>query len=210
FILKILPLTQANAKLLYAFIGSATVISVYVLARVLGFSKRVGLLTTFSLAIMPWHLHLSRTAFEASLSVFFFVLGILLTIFVARKQLSKWWLIGAHGSLFLGFYSYHAAKIWFYPLMILLGWYVYSELRTKTSQKNQRNNRFSLVSASLMVGIPLLVISVSFIWLLNSSTVSRRLSDTTIINPVKISAQVEFLRRTSTAPALVEKIMSNK
>lgn len=55
-----------STRLPAALLGTLNVLFLYLLARRL-YGERVGLLAALLLAISPWHLHLSRVAFEVSL-----------------------------------------------------------------------------------------------------------------------------------------------
>lgn len=68
----------------------------------------LALLSAFLLAISPWHFVLSRTGHEISLSVFLIILGMLLFL---RNDLLFFL------AFFLGFYTYHTARI--FILLIL-------------------------------------------------------------------------------------------
>lgn len=83
-----------------ALMGVLTVALVYGLVK----DKRAGLAAAFFLAVSPWHLQLSRVAFEANLGLFLTVLG--------------WWWPPA---LALSMYAYHANRL-LAPLMFLLLW----------------------------------------------------------------------------------------
>lgn len=73
------------------------------------------------MAISPWHLQLSRGAFEANLVTLFLPLSLLLLL------TRKWWF--ATFALFLAFYSYHSARL-LIPVIFLLG-LIYAKSRPK-------------------------------------------------------------------------------
>ena len=66
-----LGLSELSVRLPGAVLGTMSVIGVYYLAAEL-FTKRIGILAALLLAISPWHIQLSRGAFEANLKLFFF------------------------------------------------------------------------------------------------------------------------------------------
>jgi 4-amino-4-deoxy-L-arabinose transferase-like glycosyltransferase len=49
----------------------------------------IGLVTSFSIAVSPWHINLSRAGFEANIGLFFILLGVYLVL-VARKHERMW------------------------------------------------------------------------------------------------------------------------
>src|SRR3989344_3529076 len=60
-----------------ALVGVLTILVVFFLASELTGSKKIAFWSAFLLAINPWHIQLSRTAFEGGIGVFFFSLGLL-------------------------------------------------------------------------------------------------------------------------------------
>ncbi len=57
---KLFGLTELAVRLPSALAGVASVAAVYYLAHLLFASESIGLLAAFSLAVMPWHIHISR------------------------------------------------------------------------------------------------------------------------------------------------------
>jgi len=71
--------------------------------------------SSFLLAISPWHIQFSRIAFEANIGV---TINIWAVYFFLRGLTSKWYLIGSAGLFALGLYAYHSQRI-FVPLLVL-------------------------------------------------------------------------------------------
>lgn len=61
-LLAVLPESTATLRATMALFGVATVACTYLAGRAM-FGRRVGLIAAALLAVLPWHLHLSRTAF---------------------------------------------------------------------------------------------------------------------------------------------------
>jgi 4-amino-4-deoxy-L-arabinose transferase-like glycosyltransferase len=99
-----------------AFFGTLTVLLVYFLAKKLSqgsvFSSQFSVLSTFFLAISPWHLQFSRAGFEANLALFWLVLGSLL--FLQRR------LFWSCLSFLLAMLTYGTAKIFIPPFLLVL------------------------------------------------------------------------------------------
>jgi hypothetical protein len=77
--------------------------------------KKIGsLLAAFILAVSPWHIHYSRTAFEVSLLVFLILFSLFLYFYVDIKRKTCFFLL----PLSLTFYTYSTANI-FTPLFAL-------------------------------------------------------------------------------------------
>ena len=72
------------------------------------YARHVGLLSAFLLAISPWHIHLSRGAFEANLAMFFNLFAVTLLVYGMRKN----WLLPVSIVFFvLSFYTFNANRI---------------------------------------------------------------------------------------------------
>jgi 4-amino-4-deoxy-L-arabinose transferase-like glycosyltransferase len=104
----ILGLTPFATRLPDAIIGILVVLVTYFLAKQLTGSNEAGLWSAFILSISPWHVQLSRTAFEAGAGVLFFSLGLL--FFLKHKDKSYYMILAAI-SWGLALYSYHSFRV---------------------------------------------------------------------------------------------------
>jgi 4-amino-4-deoxy-L-arabinose transferase-like glycosyltransferase len=81
---KIYGLNEFSTRFPSAFFGTLTVLLTYFLGTEIFYKsnskKSLGLLSAFFLAISPWHIQMSRAAFEANLGLFWVVLGVFLII----------------------------------------------------------------------------------------------------------------------------------
>lgn len=109
-------LNEFAVRLPSALFGTLTVLLVYFLCLKIENCK-LGILASLMLAIMPWHIHFSRAAFEANLALFFITFGT--WTWLAKKH---WWSVI---SFTLAIFTYNAALI-FMPL-----WAVYLFFRDK-------------------------------------------------------------------------------
>jgi len=78
--------------------------------------KTLALITAFLLAISPWHVQLSRAAYEGNIATFFTVVGIYL-FFLAKNKDFRFLFLSAV-SFVLGFYAFNAHRV-FIPLLIV-------------------------------------------------------------------------------------------
>lgn len=110
----IFGLTIEAVRLPAAILGILAVLVVYLLGKEL-FGKKVAFWSAFLLAISPWHIQISRTAFEANAGILFFSLGFL--FFVKWLKNGKFLIWAA---LFWGltFYTYDAYK--FFMVIFIL------------------------------------------------------------------------------------------
>ncbi|HUV71846.1 MAG TPA: glycosyltransferase family 39 protein [Clostridia bacterium] len=99
-----------------ALVGSLAVLVLFFLTKKLIGNQSVSLGAAFLLAISPWHISLSRGAFEASLHVFLFPLGFLLFL-KGLKNLRCLLLSGT--VLGLNLFSYYASRF-FTPLAVVV------------------------------------------------------------------------------------------
>lgn len=118
--LAIFGLNEWSVRLPSATAGFLTVICTYFLVlELLQMNKEgkvsarewwVALLTTFLLAISPWHIQFSRVAFEANLALFLFVGGALFLARFLRKGSGILLFLSILG-FSLSVYSYHSPKL---------------------------------------------------------------------------------------------------
>ncbi len=116
-------LNEFSVRLPSALFGSLTVLLTFFLVKEISKSKSRTwpLFSALILAAMPWHIHFSRAAFEANVSLFFITLGTWLWL-IKHWQLSLL-------SFILAVFTYSAAII-FVPL-----WLLYLFLTGKNRQK---------------------------------------------------------------------------
>ena len=115
--IAIFGLTVEAVRLPAALVGVLTILVVFFLASELTDSKKIAFWSAFFLAINPWHIQLSRTAFEGGIGVFFFSLGLLFFLKGFKKQL---YFILSALVWGLTFYSYHSHKLFLMLFLISL------------------------------------------------------------------------------------------
>lgn len=115
---KILGLTELSVRLPSAILGTVTILLTYLLTKKIFFSineqkkEIIALLSALVLAISPWHVLLSRAAFEANVATFFIVAGIYLFL----ASFGKKWLMPLSVLFFaLSMYTFNSARV-FVPL----------------------------------------------------------------------------------------------
>lgn len=80
-----LGLNNFSVRFFYALISSLTVLLIFVFAKKL-FNTKIALLSSFLLAISPWHIRFSRRAHEATLGLFFLILALIFFIKYLRNK----------------------------------------------------------------------------------------------------------------------------
>lgn len=112
--------TDLAVRLPSLVFGTLTVLLTYFLARELFFKQKkrvtISLLASFFLAISPWHIQLSRVAYEANIATFYTVLGVFLFLYSLRRK--SFVFLFSICSFVLAFYSFNAHRV-FIPLFVL-------------------------------------------------------------------------------------------
>jgi 4-amino-4-deoxy-L-arabinose transferase-like glycosyltransferase len=119
--IKIWGLTEFAVRFPSALFGVLTVLLTYFLTReIFSSSSRkeyYALFASFLLAISPWHINLSRAAFEANIAQFFIVTGIFLFLMALRRNM---WLLSLSAvSFVLSFYTFNTARV-FVPIIVTI------------------------------------------------------------------------------------------
>ncbi len=118
---KVFGLNEFGVRFPSAFFGILTVALTYFLVKEI-FPKKdkktehIALFSTFIMAISPWHIMLSRGAYEANVSTLFIVLGVFLFLKAVNKNM--WYLVPSAASFALTFYTFNTARV-FVPLFII-------------------------------------------------------------------------------------------
>lgn len=187
-------LTMFAGRLSFALAGIATVILVYFLGTKLTGNKLTGLLSAFVLAISPWHLHISRIAYEGTLALFFYALGVLLFLHIKKNRYL--YLILSLISFLIGFYSYSGYKLTLLPIIIALSWFHHKNL-------SLRQIFITCLLALFIYG--------SF-WYLGKTQSALTYGSSLFFygDLAKVEKQVELERRDSQAPEFVKRLYHNK
>src|ERR1035437_2945103 len=118
---KVLGLNEFATKFPSALFGTLAVLLTFFLVRRLFWksdkANSYALAASFFLAISPWHILLSRAAFEANIASFFIIFGV--WAFLAAMQDKKYYLILSAASFALSFYIFNTARV-VSPILVLL------------------------------------------------------------------------------------------
>lgn len=121
--IKIWGLSEFAVRFPSAFFGVLTVLLAYFLTREIFYNSKnreyYSIFASFLLAISPWHINLSRGAFEANVSQFFIVTGVYLFLLALRK--TSWLLSLSAVSFVLSFYTFNTARVFVPMIVIFLG-----------------------------------------------------------------------------------------
>ncbi|HEX8964854.1 MAG TPA: glycosyltransferase family 39 protein [Patescibacteria group bacterium] len=131
-----------------AVFGVLTVLAVYFLAKELFKKESIALLSSFLLAISPWHIQFSRIAFESNVGLSFNVFG---ALFFIKGLKRPWLLFLSIASFVASAYVYQSEKV-FSPLIILSLVVIYRKELFKLPKKFL----VSVVIVGLMLSLPML------------------------------------------------------
>ncbi len=114
--IAVFGLNKFAVRLPNALLGSLAVLLVYFLAKELFKNKpEIGLLSALLLTFSPWHMSLSRGAFEANLTAFFLPLAVWLFLIGIRRS---WFIFLSSLAFGLNLFTYHSPKF-VTPLILL-------------------------------------------------------------------------------------------
>lgn len=110
--------SELSVRLPSALAGITGVAAIYFLTYALFASESLALLSSLTLALMPWHIHISRVESESNVAVLMTILGsILLLSALNKKSLKK--LVYASLLFAATYYTYHGNHI--FTTLLLLG-----------------------------------------------------------------------------------------
>lgn len=125
FPVKLFGLNEFSIRFVSALFGTLSVVLTYFLVKEIFYSKKkvlkfdvktLALLSSFIFAISPWHIMLSRAAFEANVASFLIIAGIL--FFLAGINRKGYYFIFSAVFFALSFYTFNSARV-FTPLFVI-------------------------------------------------------------------------------------------
>lgn len=179
--LAIFDLDSVGVRLPSVMFGVFAIFGVYVLTQRLFNHTKISLLSALLLAISPWHIQFSRTAFEANISLFFLILGVYFFLLMGK---SKSFVFAFLSSTFfgLGLFTYHAARFIIPAIILFLLFVHWRDILEK------RKNVFFFM---FLFGLYFLFI----LPILFSSEAQIRLRTLSIFNQSDYAQETEKLRR---------------
>lgn len=158
--IAVFDLTVFAVRLPSAIFGVLTVLLVFLLVKELFGKNNLALISSFLLAISPWHIQFSRVAFETNIGLTLNILGAFLFI----KALKKPWLLIFSAIIFaLNFYAYQSEKV-FMPLLVAALVIIFHKQIFRLPKK--------IISLAIIAGIIVALPMVSFI-MTDKSALSR-------------------------------------
>ena len=121
---KAVGLNEYAIRLPAVMYSLGTLIAVYLLTRKITKKEWVAILASFILSFSPWLFIFSRTGYEATAGLFFFLTGTYLFLLLDKN---KYFILAATLSFILSFYSYNSFRILVPIWMVLLFAYKFRE-----------------------------------------------------------------------------------
>lgn len=116
--IKVFGLNEWGVRLTSAFFGVLGIIAFYLLLKIIGIDKKIGLWSVLLLSINPWHIQYSRAGFELTLLSSLIIWGAYFLVKGIKLKKDIWIIIS--GLLFsASFYTYNTANI-YVPLISFL------------------------------------------------------------------------------------------
>lgn len=137
---SILGLNVFTGRLPIALAGVGVVLLIYLIVNKIFRFKLLALLSALALSLSPWHLQLSRSAYDPPIALLFYMMAI---YFALLKKTILLFIC-----LFLAIYSYRAMNILFLPIFVLIIWFKFSEFN--------HNKKYILM---YLIGITILMYS---------------------------------------------------
>lgn len=193
---KILGLSELTVRLPSAFAGIASVAALYFLALALFSSNTIAILSALVLALMPWHVHISRVESEAIVATLALIVGSLVFIRAIKRQKLPL-LVWASVIFGLTYYTYHGNHVSTTLLIAGLTAIYWQEI-TKIPKW-----WYALVSGTILVGTILLI---------GFSADHTKLSGISIFgDPTVIHKQIELPRLEHSNPnSLLARLTHNR
>lgn len=187
-------LSATSGRLLSSLLGVTDILLIYLLVLRLFKNRTLALISSLFLAISPWHLHFSRSAYDFNYAFFFYLLGIVIFLYETSKN--KLSLFSTFFFL-LAVFSYRGMNIILIPLYIILLWYRYDFF------KANREKFVFFLTGLLVIIFSLLLLSLKYG---NAYTAEGQALFT---NP-KIQEYVDSQSRDAKGPLFLKRLFLNK
>lgn len=193
--IKLFGLSPFVARLPFALMGIGSIVLLYFICKEVFKKERIALFSMLVFSLSSWHIFITRGVWDVISAQFFLLLG----LFLFLRGLRKGSILFSLLPFFMGFYSYHATKVFFFFMIIFLI-FINKDILLK------RKKEFIIFLASVIV------IFASFFVVVKTQSVTRQ-GEITINNQNELlnaKKDTDFERTESDAPEIFKKIESNK
>jgi 4-amino-4-deoxy-L-arabinose transferase-like glycosyltransferase len=192
--IAIFGLNELGVRITPVLYGTLTVLLLFFLAKEISKNFWVGILSSFLLAISPWHIQLTRASFESSFSVFWVVLGTWLLIKGFKERKYWFWSIIP---FVISVYTYNAARV-FAPMFLITLFVIY--------RKDVLTNVRVFVICLIIFIISLIPIVPFYL----SGEATARLQLVSISDDPGFVQRINVARGKTNLPAPIPKLLHNK
>ena len=152
-----------------AFLSALTVLPLYGFTEKLSSNRRIALLAAFFLAILPWHVVLSRSSAEGVLGAFFSMTGLYFLISSLQKNTVRSLLMALIAAL-AGYWIYHPYRV--YAPFFFLGFAIIFY------------KKFARINTRLMLALCILTTLGLTVWISTTAWGRGRLTQTSIFGEI--------------------------
>src|SRR3989344_1360808 len=177
-----------------AILGTLDVFLLYILVKQIFNKTSLALLSALFLAISPWHLHFSRSAYDPNFALFFYLLGIVIFIYEVR---SKKLPIFSVVAILFAIFSYRGMNIILFPLSLLLIWFGVTVLEMKRRQWT-----------AFVIGIAGITASLFIVIMLNGKAYLT--AEGSIFGDMRMQQEIDTQIREAQGPLVIRRIFLNK
>lgn len=194
---KIFGLTELAVRLPSALSGILTVASVFFLTKILFANIPLALLSSFILAVMPWHIHISRVESESDIAILFSTIATILFLKAIKYKRAAYLTIS--GILFaLTYYTYH-------------GNHIFTTLYTLSLIFLYRKEVFHIPKWMLSAGIAVILVVTILIFTLRSADKTKISGIGIFGDPTIVHTHIELPRLSHNNPSsILSKLIHNK
>lgn len=191
----IFGLNELGVRITPVIYGTLTVLLLYFLVMEM-FNRRslIALISSFLLAVSPWHIQLTRASLESSFALFWVVVGVW---FLVKGLKKPKWLILSMIPFAVSVYTYNSARafvpIFLFALAIIFRKYFWKE------------RKWFLIS-----GILFAIFMIPLAYQVFSGEASARYKLVSITDEAGLIPRIEERRNNSTLPPVATKIIHNR
>lgn len=192
--IAIFGLNELGVRITPVIYGTLTVLFVFFLVNELFGNSWISLLSSFFLAVSPWHIHLTRASFESSFSVFWVVLGIWL--FVKGFKKPVWWIFSMV-PFAISVYTYNSARV-FTPLFLFAVAIIFFR------------NFWQHRKEAILSAVAFIVLMIPLVPFILSGEAVARYKLVSITNDKGLVPRIEERRNLSKLPKLLTRLIHNR
>lgn len=198
--LWIFGLNEFSVRFISALLGSLTVLLTYFLVKELFFNVKknevLAMASALLLAISPWHVLLSRAAFEANVATFFIVLGTLFFLHATKKNLQLSVFIVSLLSFVVAMHTFNTSRV-FLPLFVLLLFFI------------KKNVLFTNWKKTLMGFVIPLLVSLPLLFFMFTPQAQLRFQEVNIFSDISVIERTNQ-EMVNSGNSLVSKLIYNR